>query len=190
MPFITEEIWQLMEERKEGESIMVQPAPVAEKYNKNILEQFETLKEAVTSIRNIRKEKNISHKERLHIYVKDNMGKYPELFTTVLQKLGHTESVEFTSEKIEKAISFRVKAIEFYIPLEDKVDYHQEIKALTEELEYTRGFLKSVLIKLKNENFVKNAPDAVIEKERKKKEDAENKIRLLQERIEGMRKRD
>ena len=186
MPFITEEIWQLLEERKEGESIMMQRSPVAEKYDKKILEQFETLKEAVTSIRNIRKEKNISQKEMLQISVTDNNDQYPELFTAILQKLGNIESIKFTSKKIEKAISFRVKAIEFYIPVAEKVDYQQEIKTLTEELEYTRGFLKSVLVKLNNEKFVKNAPAQVIEKENKKKEDAENKIRMLEERIRGM----
>jgi valyl-tRNA synthetase len=104
----------------------------------------------------------------------------------VLEKLGDIGSVEFTDKKIKKALSFRIKTIEFYIPIEDKVDYKQEIKALTEELEYTRGFLKSVLIKLNNEKFVKNAPENVIEKERKKKEDAENKIRMLEERIREM----
>jgi valyl-tRNA synthetase len=186
MPFITEEIWQLLGERKDGESIMIQASPLAEKFDKKILEQFENIKETVTSIRNIRKEKNISPKERLHLFIKDNNDQYPERFTTILQKLGNVENIENTGEKIEKAISFRVNAVEFYIPIEDKVDYHQELKTLTEELEYTRGFLKSVLIKLNNEKFVKNAPDAVIEKEGKKKEDAENKIRMLEERIRGM----
>lgn len=186
MPFITEEIWQLLEERIEGESIMIQPSPVAEKYDRKILEQFENLKETITSLRNIRKEKNISPKESLHILVMDINDQYPRFFTPVLQKLGNIESVEFTGEKIEKAISFRVKTIEFYIPVEVKVDYHQEIKALKEELKYTRGFLESVMMKLTNEKFVKNAPDSVIEKERKKKEDAESKIRMLEERIRGM----
>jgi valyl-tRNA synthetase len=186
MPFITEEIWQLLEERKEGESIMVQPMPTAQKCDKKVLDNFENLKEAVTSIRNLRKEKNISPKEKLKLFVKDNNDQYPKLLTPVLEKLGDIGSVEFTDKKIKKALSFRIKTIEFYIPIEDKVDYKQEIKALTEELEYTRGFLKSVLIKLNNEKFVKNAPENVIEKERKKKEDAENKIRMLEERIREM----
>ena len=188
MPFITEEIWHLLEERKEGESIMVQPVPSAQKYDKKVLDDFENLKEAVTSIRNLRKEKNIASKEELRILVKDHNDQYPALLTPVLQKLGNIGNVEFTDEKIEKAISFRIKTIEFYIPVEDKVDYRQEIKALTEELEYTRGFLESVMVKLNNENFVKNAPEKVIEKERKKKEDAENRIRMLEERIRGMGK--
>jgi valyl-tRNA synthetase len=186
MPFITEEIWQLLEERKEGDSIMIQPSPVAQKYDNKVLEQFENLKEAVTSIRNIRKEKNISPRDKLHLFVKDNDDQYPRLFTSILQKMGFIDRIEFTGQKIEKAISFRVKTVEYYIPLEDKVDYHQEIRALKEELQYTRGFLKSVMVKLNNEKFVKNAPGPVIEKERKKKEDAEKKIEMLEERIRGM----
>jgi valyl-tRNA synthetase len=186
MPFITEEIWHLLEERKDGESIMVQPMPAARKYDKKILDDFETLKEAVGAVRNIRKEKDIPPKEILRLLVKDNDAQYPGHLTPVLQKLANISGVEFTNEKIDKAISFRIKTIEFFIPVEDKVDYQQEIAALHQELEYTKGFLNSVMIKLNNENFVKNAPASVIEKEKKKKEDAENKIRLLEERIRGM----
>lgn len=186
MPFITEEIWHLLEKRKDGESIMLQPMPSAQKYDKKVLGYFETLKEAVASIRNLRKEKNIAPKVELRLLVKDNNDQFPVFLPPVLQKLANIINIEFTAEKIEKAISFRIKTIEFYIPIEDKVDYQQEVQALNEELEYTRGFLKSVLIKLNNENFVKNAPGSVIEKERKKKEDAENKIRMLEERIGEM----
>jgi valyl-tRNA synthetase len=186
MPFITEEIWHLLEERKDGESIMVQPMPAARKYDKKILDDFETLKEAVGAVRNIRKEKDIPPKEILRLLVKDNDAQYPGHLTPVLQKLANISGVEFTNEKIDKAISFRIKTIEFFIPVEDKVDYQQEIAALHQELEYTKGFLNSVMSKIKNENFVKNAPASVIEKEKKKKEDAENKIRLLEERIREM----
>ena len=185
MPFITEEIWHMLEERKDGESIMVQPMPVALKYNKKVLDDFEILKETVGSVRNLRKEKNIHPKEKLKLFVKDNDSQYPEILTPVLQQLASISGVEYTNEKIEKAISFRIKTIEFYLPVEDKVDYLQEITALKEELEYTKGFLKSVMVKLNNEKFVKNAPASVIEKEQKKKEDAENKIKMLEERIRG-----
>jgi valyl-tRNA synthetase len=186
MPFITEEIWQLLEERKDGDSIMIQPWPAAGKYDKKTIEEFEIIKEAVGTLRNIRKEKDIPHKEKLRLLVKDNDGQYPGNFTSVLQKLAIVSGIEFTGKKIDRAISFRIKTIEFYIPVVDKVDFQQEIAALKQELEYTRGFLKSVMVKLNNENFVKNAPAAVIEKERKKKEDAENRIRLLEERLSSM----
>jgi valyl-tRNA synthetase len=139
-------------------------------------------------LRNIRKEKDIPHKEKLRLLVKDNDGQYPGYLTSVLQKLASISGIEFTGEKIDKAISFRIKTIEFYIPVEDKVDFQQEIASLTQELGYTRGFLESVMVKLNNENFVKNAPAVVIEKERKKKEDAENKIKLLEERLTSMKK--
>jgi len=186
MPFITEEIWHLLEERKDGESIMVQPMPVAMKYDKKVIDDFEILKEAVGSVRNLRKEKNIHPKEKLRLFVKDNDSQYPGILTPVLQQLASISSVEYTNEKIEKAISFRIKTIEFYLPVEDKVDYQREIAALKEELEYIKGFLKSVMVKLNNEKFVKNAPASVIEKEQKKREDAENKIKMLEERIRGM----
>ena len=177
---------QLLEERKDGDSIMIQPWPAARKYEKKIIEEFEILKEAVGTLRNIRKEKDIPHKEKLRLLVRDNDALYPGPLTPVLEKLASISGIEFTDEKIDNAISFRIKTIEFYIPVEDKVDFQEEIEVLRQELEYTKGFLKSVMVKLNNEKFVKNAPAAVIEKERKKREDAENKIRLLEERLRSM----
>jgi len=186
MPFITEEIWQLLDKRKDGESIMIQLWPAAKKCDKKVIEEFEILKEAVGTLRNIRKEKDIPHKEQLKLLIKDNDKQYPNHLTPILQKLASLSEIKFTGEKIDKAISFRIKTIEFYIPVEEKVDFKQEIASLKQELEYTRGFLKSVMVKLNNEKFVKNAPASVIEKERKKREDAEHKIKLLEERLRSM----
>jgi valyl-tRNA synthetase len=188
MPFITEEIWHLLEERKNGESIMNERIPDPENIDLQVLKDFEDLKETVTSVRNIRKEKHIQKREKLRLLVKDTNSIYRNIFESVLQKLGNIEKVEFTDEKIEGAISFRVKATEYYIPLKDKIDHSEELRKLNEELHYARGFLQSVLVKLGNSNFIKNAPEQIIEKERKKKEDAENRIRVLEERIESLRK--
>ncbi len=186
MPFITEEIWQLLEERKDGDSIMIQKLPEPEKVDHRILKDFEELKETVTSIRNIRKEKSIRNRERIRLQVKRTNSDYRNIFEPVLQKLGNVEKVEFTDDKIEGAISFRVKNTEFYIPLQDKIDHADECRKINEELRYTRGFLQSVLKKLENRNFIKNAPEEVIEKERKKKEDAEQKIKILEARIASL----
>jgi valyl-tRNA synthetase len=183
MPFITEEIWQLLEDREDGESIMIQKIPEPGKVDRSILKDFEDLKETVTAIRYIRKKQHIPGRERIQLWVKDVNSGYKNIFEPVLQKLGNIEKIEFTGQKIEGATSFRVKTTEFYIPLEDRIDHSEELRGLKEELDYTKGFLQSVLTKLENRNFIKNAPEQVVEKERKKKEDAENRIRMLEERI-------
>jgi len=188
MPFITEEIWQLLEEREAGESIMKERIPEPEHIDIQVLKDFENLKEAVTSIRNIRKEKHIPNRERISLLVKDANTGYSHIFEPILQTLGNIEKVKFTDKKIDGAISFRIRTTEYYIPLQEKVDHSEELRNLNEELNYTRGFLQSVLAKLGNRNFIKNAPEQIVEKERKKKEDAENRIRMLEERIKGLGK--
>jgi len=179
MPFITEEIWHLMEDREDGVSIMTQRIPEPGNVDLRLLKDFEDLKETVTAVRNIRKHKRIPNKEKLRLLVKDTKKEHNRTFLPILQKLGNTEKVEDISEKIEGAISFRVGATEYYIPLHDKADHSEELRKLDEELRYTKGFLQSVMSKLKNRNFIMNAPEQIIEKERKKKEDAEHKIKIL-----------
>jgi valyl-tRNA synthetase len=187
MPFITEEIWQLIRERKQGESIMITRLPLAGAFDKDLLEQFEETKEAITALRNIRKEKNIPFKEELNIQVRDQNSSYNAGFESVLVKLGNIESIEYTEEKVQGALSFRISSVEFFIPLEDKTNPAEELIKLEQELEYEKGFLKSVMGKLNNKRFVDNAPDQVVEKERKKSEDARKKISVLEERITDLR---
>ncbi|MBL7110984.1 MAG: valine--tRNA ligase [Bacteroidales bacterium] len=186
MPFITEEIWQLLEERESGDTIMNQPFPGTKKFDSAILKGGEQMKEAVTAIRNIRKDKNIPFKEPVHLVVKDINGQYDHHFEPVLKKLGHVDKVDFTSEEIKGVISFRVQSIEFYIPLDGEADHEEELKKLQEELKYTKGFLKTVMKKLDNEHFVSNAPAQVVEKEKQKMEDAEKKIKVLEARISNL----
>lgn len=188
MPFITEEIWHLMEDREDGVSIMMQRIPEPGNVDLQLLKDFEDLKETVTAVRNIRKHKRIPNNEKLRLLVKDTRKEYNRTFVPILQKLGNTEKVEVISEKIEGAISFRVGAIEYYILLQDNADHSEELRKLDEELRYTKGFLQSVVSKLKNRNFIMNAPEQIIEKERKKKEDAEHKIKILEDRIESIGK--
>ena len=187
MPFITEHIWQLMAGREDGESIMVCRSPEAGKVDPAIISQFEDLKEAVTAVRNIRKEKKLPARESLKLYVRDQNHSYSKRFESILVKLGILDHVEATTERMEGTVSFRVQSAEFYIPLEEAVDAGEELEKLEEELSYTRGFLKSVLAKLENARFVEHAPQQVVHKERKKKEDAEKMIRVLEERMRDLR---
>ncbi|MDA3779131.1 MAG: valine--tRNA ligase [Bacteroidales bacterium] len=185
MPFITEEIWHLIEKRNDGESIMIEKMPKADNYNQNIISSFEDVKETISAIRNIRKEKNIPQKENLKLYVK---GNYKPEFVTIIQKLGNITEIENTNEKIEGAVSFIIKSGEFYIPLGDLVNVDDEIAKMKEELNYTKGFLKSVKKKLSNDRFVNNAPEKVVKIERKKLMDAEEKIKVIEERIVSLEK--
>ncbi|HEC43472.1 MAG TPA: valine--tRNA ligase [Bacteroides sp.] len=187
MPFITEEIWQYIEERKEGESIMVQSMPRAAKTDSGILEQFEDMKEAVTAIRKIRKEKNLPAKEKLELMVRDHNQSYSQRFESILKKLGMLKSVVAINEKVDGAISFRVRSVEYFIPLEEHINPEEELKDLEQELVYQKGFLKKVMAKMNNERFVRNAPAQVVELERKKQDEAEKKIGVLEERIAGLK---
>jgi len=187
MPFITEEIWQLLSERKEGESIMVSQMPEAKKYDAKMLSDFENVKEAISGIRNIRKEKNIPNKDALELKVQKGDKGYKNSFDPVLVKLANLSAFDAVNEEVKGASSFRVKSTNFYIPLEDIIDVEEEVKKLEEELKYAKGFLNSVLKKLSNERFVNNAPEAIVAKEKAKQADAESKIKVLEERIAGLK---
>jgi valyl-tRNA synthetase len=187
MPFISEEIWQLIIDRKEGESIMVSLMPVAGKVDETLLEQFEDVKEAVTGIRNIRKNNNIAFKDEINLSINKGSKGYCNSFDAVLIKLCNLSKVELIEEDIKGAVSFLVKTSGFFIDLGEKVDVEGELKKLEEELTYTRGFLKSVAAKLSNERFVNSAPVQVVDIERKKQADAEDKIKSLEERIASLR---
>ena len=176
MPFITEEIWHFIGERFTGEALVVSDWPKAQSTDQSCIEDFEMVKQIVAGIRNFRKEKNIGFKEQL-ILISETQIPYPE----VIQKLAQLESVENIVREDNQALgSFRVGQSEFFIPLNQAVDLEEERKKLTQELEYAKGFLKSVKKKLSNERFVSNAPEKVIELERKKAADAQEKILLLE----------
>lgn len=188
MPFITEEIWQLISERKPGESLMVSPMPVPESYDKKLRRHFGEVKEVITAIRSIRKQKNIAPKEALKLMVRANEGsKYREYLEPVIIKLAKLSSVDMIMEEPEGAVSFIVKNVEYFVPVGSMLDAGEELKKLEEELAYTRGFLKSVQKKLSNERFVQNAPEQVVEKEQQKMADAEGKIEVLEAQIEKIK---
>ncbi len=187
MPFITEEIWQLLEKRTDGESIMISKLPELVTYNKKIIITFDVIKEAITQIRSIRKEKSISNKEYLELFI-NSVGKdYDDQFESVLMKLANLTKISYSNQKISNAEAFRILSTEFYVKTGLQIDVKAEIKKLNEELEYTKGFLTTVKQKLSNERFVSSAPEKVVTIERKKLSDAEAKIKAIEERLAGMK---
>jgi len=188
MPFITEEIWQMLRERKQGESIMISAMPEGKRVNKELLASFENIRETVSAVRAVRKEKEIPNKEAIELLIMDDNKNYDNSLLSVAKKLCNISSVEFVNTKQEDAASFMTGSVQYYIPLKGTLDVNTEITRLKEDLEYNRGFLISVMKKLDNERFVQNAPANVIELERKKKSDAEAKIKTLEERISHLEK--
>jgi valyl-tRNA synthetase len=186
MPFITEEIWQLIGERKDGESLMVSPMPKVRKYDKELVSRFENAKETVTAIRAIRKEKQILNRDAIGLSIRTDRNSYDSGFLPVIIKMCNLSDVSFISEKSDNVASFMVKTTEFHIPLGGRIDVENERVKINAELDYCRGFLESVMKKLNNERFVQNAPAAVLDLERKKKADTESKIKSLEEALKGL----
>lgn len=178
MPFITEELWQNLIERKEDDSIMINQMPLATNYDKKIIAQFNLAKETIVNIRNIRQSKGISPKEELQLYLKGSLSTnmYPAIV-----KMANISNIWDLCDKDENETgsSFMVETTEFFVPLKGLIDNAQEIKKAQEELNHLKGFLKSVNCKLSNEKFVANAPKQVVEIEKKKRADATTKIEKL-----------
>ena len=185
MPFITEELWQHLYDRKEGESIMTARMPEPQPVDMEIINRFETTKLVVAGIRTIRLQKGIANKEQLTLQI---IGAHDHSNDCILTKMTNLATIETIEEKDPAAASFRVHATEYAIPLSNAIDIEAELKKLEAELKYAQGFLKTVMGKLGNERFVQNAPEAVVAMERKKKADAEEKIKSLEESIAALKK--
>ena len=187
MPFVTEEIWQQISSRTPQEALIIANYPEEKPFDEGILEEFEFIKEVISGIRTIRKEKNIAFKEEISLSIIDN-----EHFTTkwnsIIEKLGNVSAISYVEKATEGAISFRVKANEYFIPILDKINVEEEIKKLETELHYAEGFLKSVRAKLSNEKFVNSAPAQVVENERKKEADTLAKIETLTQSLNKLKK--
>jgi len=190
MPFITEEIWHQLRERPHGDDIIIAPYPVSSKYKAGILKHFDLEREVIIAIRNKRVNKNISPKEKISLYVRKNYGQQPNTyFDEVVIKMGNLAELKYTEDKVEGSASFIVGSTEFFIPLEaETIDIGAEILRLEKDLEYARGFLTSVMVKLGNEKFVNSAPPEVVEIEKKKQADAESKIRVIEAQLEILKK--
>ena len=186
MPFITEELWQHIYDRKEGESIMTQILNAAGNYDETIIAQFEAVKEVIGGIRTIRLQKNIAQKEALTLEV---VGESPvSKYNAVIAKLCNLSAINAVAAKAEGAAAFMVGTTEYAVPLGNLINVEEELKKLEADLKYQEGFLQSVLKKLSNEKFVSKAPANVIEMERKKQADAETKIAALKESIAALKK--
>ncbi|MBI5541455.1 MAG: valine--tRNA ligase [Bacteroidia bacterium] len=186
MPFITEEIWQIIETRNNGESIMITQMPKCEKYNEQLLNDFENLKELTANVRTIRTERGFPMKEAIELYLKSNGEENKTNLNSVISKLCNLKSIIETSEEIENSATFHVKTIEYFIPIGTKLNIEDEINKLQQELDYLRGFLLSVNNKLANEKFVNHAPEQVVKIELAKKSDAEIKIKSLENQIQSL----
>ncbi|MBT5273441.1 MAG: class I tRNA ligase family protein, partial [Flavobacteriales bacterium] len=183
MPFLSEEIWHLIDDRKED--IIVADWPKAATVNEQLLSDFENTTEVVAGIRTIRKEQNIANKDQMELLVIDNQKSETNL-DAIIAKLGNLTSVKTTEEKPGGAFSFMVNSNEYFIPLGNNIDIAGEIEKLEKELNYTQGFLKSVEGKLSNERFVNNAPESVVANEKHKMADAKTKIAILATKIKDL----
>lgn len=185
MPFITEEIWHLLQKRPSGSSISLAPWPVAEPVDKAVLADFEKTSNVISQIRNIRTEKNLAFKNPLELIVIEN-STVNRQHDVLIRKMGNITSLQYSTEKPAGAFGFMVGPNEYFIPFGADIDLEEERKKVLEELEYTRGFLKSVEKKLANSRFVDNAPAQVVDLERRKKEDATQKIEVLEEKLKSL----
>ena len=185
MPFITEEIWQTLRERQDGESIMISRLPKATSYDESYLLRFEAVKNIIVGIRNIRKQNNIAFKDVLELKVKKN-ERYPASFDSIIRKMGNIGQIGLVNEPVKGAWSFIADTVEYFIPAQGEVNTAEVKAKLEEELNYTRGFLTSVMKKLSNEKFVNGAPEQVVANERKKQADAEVKIAAIEAQLKGL----
>ena len=183
MPFLSEEIWHLIDNRKED--IIIANWPVVGIVNEQLLYDFENITEIVAGIRTIRKEQNIANKEQIELLVIENQKSNNNL-DAIVSKLGNLSSINTTVEKLSSAFSFMVKSNEYFIPLSGNIDVALEIEKLQKELDYTKGFLKSVKVKLCNERFVNNAPQQVVVNEKNKMTDAKAKIEIIEIKIKNL----
>ncbi|HOG05653.1 MAG TPA: valine--tRNA ligase [Paludibacter sp.] len=180
MPFITEELWQALEERKEGESIMVTLMPEAKPVDELLITQFEKTKEIIAGIRTIRLQHNIPNKNLLQLEI---IGEHNPIFDSIILKLCNLEHIQTVNERSQNSISFLVGTTEYAVPMDNLLDAEEEIKKMEDEIVYLEGFVKLVMKKLGNEKFVANAKPQIVEAERKKHADALGKIESLKESI-------
>lgn len=186
MPFLTEEVWSWLGERRTPEeALIVSQWPEAEVVKDVLLKDFDVLKEIVGGVRNIRKDNGIANREKLELKIQKAEG-YPKGLDSAISHLTNLESIEEVSEKVEGAFGFMVGRHRFYIPFGDGFDIVAEKSKIQKDLDYQKGFLKSVRGKLSNENFVSGAPDSVVANERKKEADAVAKIEIMQEKLSDL----
>ena len=185
MPFVTEEIWQDLAPRKEGESITVASMPQPAEIDGQLRARFERAREVISSVRNVRNQKNLPQKE-----ARTRKGSadenYPAEYATGMQKMANLTGIETVTEKDPAAAAFIVKTTQYFVPMAGKIDAEAERRKLTDELSYQEGFLASGMKKLSNERFMQSAPEKVVANERAKQADAEAKIAAIKAQLEAL----
>ena len=186
MPFISEEIWQNISIRTVDQALIVSTWPKVESVDKNIIKDFDFTSQVISSIRTIRKEKNISFKNTIELHVLNNEKVNSNLDSLII-KLCNISKLVYTEIEVENSISFRVKSNKYYVPVDNNnINVEEEIIKLKTELKYTQGFLNSVQKKLSNTRFVENAPEKVIQVEKDKEQDALSKIKAIKESLSSL----
>ena len=186
MPFITEEIWHLIAKRKSEEAIVISSWPEFDtKLPIDTINDFEVLQNIISGIRNIRKKYQISFKEALNLSVVNN-DNFSKNYDSIIKKICNIKDINYVDSEIKDALSFRVESNIYSLPFEKEIDFNEEIKKIKEDLDYQKGFLKSVNSKLENKRFTDNAPDSIVQNEIKKKNDAISKISVLEERLKKL----
>ena len=186
MPFLTEEIWQRISDRTPEQALIIGEWPKSKAFDVKLIADFDFATEVISGIRTIRKDKNIPNKDTIELKVV-NAEKASTYFDSAIAKLGNISSLDYVSDKVNGALSYRVKSNEYFIPITGNIDVEAEIAKLTEELKYIKGFLQSVQVKLSNEKFVANAKAEIIENERKKEADALAKIATIEQSLAGLK---
>ena len=186
MPFLTEEIWHFTAVRTPEEALIVSSWTKLKPFNADLITEFENTMEVISGIRTIRKDKNIPFKDSIEFKVvnNDNISNH---FDSVITKLGNISSLKYVNEKVDGALSFRVKSNEYFIPVSGNINVEEEVSKLTEELNYIQGFLKSVQAKLSNEKFVNGAPEKVLANEKQKEADALAKIATIEQSLASLK---
>lgn len=184
-PFVAEELWHALSERAEGDDIIIAAWPSVTSFDAQNLKQFDLASEVITNIRNIRKSNNIATKVKLELFIRKTQT-IETGFDSIIVKMGNLSVLEYVQDKVANANSFIVAGNEYFIPFGDTIDVEAEKAKISEELTYTKGFLKSVQSKLSNERFVASAPEVVITNERNKEADALAKIALLEEKMASL----
>lgn len=185
MPFISEDLWQQIEDREPKHALIVSEWPKKQDFDEGVITQAQHIFEVVSQIRNIRASKGLSPKEALELTIKTDNPQAYEKFGGVLKKLANLGDVAF-GEAVENAVGFVVKADECFIPLTEKINIEEEREILLNEIKYTQGFLQSVIKKLSNERFVASAPAEIVDRERQKQRDAESKLKALEESLKKL----
>jgi valyl-tRNA synthetase len=184
-PFVAEELYHALRERQASDDIVISQWPESQEVNDAPMQQFAFNEKVITQIRNIRKQNNIATKVKLELFIKADASRASDA-DSIIVKMGNLSVLQYVQEKVAQSNSFIVDGIEFFVPFGEQIDIEAEKKKIEEELNYTKGFLKSVQGKLHNEKFMAGAPEAVVTNERNKEADALQKIAILEEKLKGM----